>query len=124
MPAGYPSDFLNLRNFNLAWDRILRGSNGQYKRFFSHLYPSYQFAAPTILRDLIERVRLGHYSPSNSTTVYFPKPTRILRPITLISLNDQVVYQAIANFIADKFFKSLRANYGVKTFGAQYSGTA
>jgi hypothetical protein len=45
-----------------------------------------------------------------------------LRPITLISLNDQVVYQAIGNFIANKFVKSLSPYYGQKTFGGQYAG--
>jgi Reverse transcriptase (RNA-dependent DNA polymerase) len=122
MPAGYSAEFLSLGNFQLAWERILRGSNVQYKRYFTHLFPSYQFASQTILRDLVARIRQGHYSPSKSNTVYIPKPTRILRPITLVSLNDQVVYQAIANFIADKFRASLTPNYGIKTFGAQYAG--
>jgi hypothetical protein len=122
MAVPYPREFLNLRNFQLAWDRIVRGSNSQYKRFFSHLFPSYQIASPALLLDLISRLRRGIYVPSNATTVYFPKPTRILRPITLLCINDQIVYQAIANYLADKFFKSLRPNYGVKTFGAQYAG--
>lgn len=91
MPARYPKEFLSDRNFQLAWERIRRGSNIQYKRFFSHLYPSYQFAHPAILADLISDVRRGTYQPSAATTVYFLKVTGVLRPITLLSLNDQVV---------------------------------
>jgi hypothetical protein len=81
MPTQYPSDFLTFRNFELAWERILRGTNLQYKRFFLHLFPSYQFGLPQILGDLIRRIAHGHFIPSSSTTVYLPKPTRVLRPI-------------------------------------------
>lgn len=122
MPIRYPAEFSALKNFEIAWERIARGSNTQYKRFFSHLYPSYLFAQPTTLGDLLSDVRSGQYRPSPATVVYFPKPTRILRPITLLSLNDQVVYQAIANVIANRFFPTLRPFYGVKTFGALYAG--
>jgi hypothetical protein len=69
----------------------------QYKRLFSHLYPSYQFAHPAILGDLMSDLRRGTYQPSAATTVYFSKVSRVLRPFSLLSLNDQVVYQAMAN---------------------------
>jgi len=119
----YPRDFIALRNFKLAWERILRGNNGQYKRHFRHLFPSYSIASDSILRDLISRLQKGHYQPSRAVTVYFPKPSKVLRPITLISLNDQVVYQAIANYIANRFFRSLRPYYGRRTFGALFAGS-
>jgi hypothetical protein len=119
----FPQDFLNLANFQLAWERVIRGSNAQYKRFHRHLIPSYNIAADSNLTDLISRLRKGIYLPSRAVTVYIPKPTRILRPITLLSLNDQVLYQGIANYIAGRFFKSLRPNYGVKAFGALYAGS-
>src|SRR5258706_1933666 len=122
MPVRYPKEFLSLSNFELAWERVLRGSNAQYKRFFSHLFPSYQIASQASLTDLMSRIGRGIYVPSSAITVYFPKPTRILRPITLLTLNDQIVYQAIANYLANKFFRTLRPDYGVKTFGAQYAG--
>ena len=119
----FPQDFLNLANFQLAWERMVRGSNAQYKRFYSHLVPSYNIASDTNLKDLISKLRKGLYQPSSAVTVYIPKPTRVLRPITLLTLNDQVLYQAIANYIADRFFKSLRPNYGVRAFGALYAGS-
>ena len=122
MAARYPKEFLNHQNFHLAWERIRRASNVQYKQFFSHLYPSYQFAHSAILADLISDLRRGTYQPSPATTVYFPKVSRVLRPITLLSLNDQVVYQAIANTIADRYFAILRSHYEVKAFGALYAG--
>jgi hypothetical protein len=118
-----PHDFLSLRNFERAWERLLNGSNLQYKRLFAHLFPSYNISADANLKELIERIRRNHYSPSTPTTIYYPKSSRILRPITLLSISDQVVYQAIANYIAAKFFRSLARNYGVRTFGAQFAGS-
>lgn len=118
-----PHDFLNRQNFQLAWERILHGGNAQYKRLFSHLFPSYSIAANDNLRQLVLSIRNRHYAASPAQTIYYPKSSRILRPITLLSLNDQIVYQAIANYIADRSFRSLLPNYGVKTFGAQYAGT-
>jgi hypothetical protein len=118
-----PHEFLDLANFQLAWERVLRGSNTQYKRFYAHLFPSYNIASDAYLQDLVSRIRQGHYQPTKALTVYIPKPTRILRPITLLSLNDQVLYQAIANYIANRFFKSLRPQYGVRAFGALYAGS-
>src|SRR3990172_9275248 len=121
MPTHYPAEFLNPANFRLAWERVIRGSNSQYKAFFSYLFPSYEFAHQTILRDLITEIRLGIYQPSAAVTVFIPKPSRILRPITLLSLNDQVVYQAIANVIANKFYPSLRSYYRFTSSGAFYA---
>lgn len=120
----YPKDFASLDNFRLAWHRLVRGSNKEYKRFFSHLYPSYRFSLDTNLNDLLSEVRDGHWRPSSAVKVYFPRPTGVLRPVTLLSLRDQIVYQAIANVIGDRFFRSLRPRYGIKTFGALYAGPA
>jgi hypothetical protein len=122
MPVRYPREFLSRDNFVLAWERIRRGSNIQYKRFFSHLYPSYHFAHSAALTGLRDELRRGTYQPSPATTIYFPKVSRILRPITLLCLNDQIVYQSIVNVIANRFFAVLRPDYEKKAFGALYTG--
>lgn len=122
MPIRYPVEFSVLTNFEVAWERIVRGSNTEYKTFFSYRYSSYRFGQQTILEDLLSEFRGGRYRPSPATAVYFPKATRILRPITLLSLNDQVVYQAIANVVANRFYASLTPYCGTKTFGALYGG--
>jgi len=118
-----PHDFLSLRNFERAWERLLNGSNLQYKRLFAHLFPSYNISADANLNELIERIRKKSLFTVHPTTIYYPKSSRILRPITLLSISDQVVYQAIANYIATKFVRSLARNYGVRTFGAQFAGS-
>jgi len=118
----YPSSFTHPGNFELAWRRITRGSNREYKRFFSHLYPSYRIALRTNLLDLIGDIKAGHYQPSPTTRVYLPKSSGILRPMTLLCLNDQIAYQAIVNVVANEFYRALRPFYEVKTFGALFAG--
>jgi len=118
----YPKEFTLLSNFELAWHRVARGSNREYKRLFSHLYPSYRFALRTNLQDLVSEVKAGLYQPSPGTKVYFPKQTGVLRPVTLLSINDQIVYQAIANVIANRYYGTIRPLYGQRTFGALYAG--
>jgi retron-type reverse transcriptase len=118
----FPKSFTLYGNFDLAWVRITRGSNREYKRFFSHLFPSYRIGLKTNLLDLIAEIKAGHYRPSPVTLVYNPKPTGILRPMTFLCLNDQITYQAIVNVIADQFYRALRPLYYVRTFGALYAG--
>lgn len=118
----YPKSFTLLSNFELAWRRVTRGSNLEYKRFFSHLHPCYRIGLQTNLTDLIGDIKAGHYQPSPATPVYLPKTTGILRPMTLLCMNDQITYQAIVDVIAEQFYRTLRPFYGVKTFGALFAG--
>ena len=118
----YPRSFASLSNFKLAWDRILSGSNKEYKSFFRHLYPSYSFSVNENLNDLLHAVRAGRFRPSPGRKLHTPKKSGVLRTLTLLTLNDQIVYQAIANFIAEAFAPVLRRHYLTKTFGALYAG--
>lgn len=113
-----PNKFLALRNFELAFERLVRGQNRDYKTFFRHLYPSYQLALRENLEDLIDDIKRGKYSPSSATSIYQPKKSGILRPLRLLSLQDQIVYQAIANVIAEAF-RLDQSKYGlIRNFGA------
>jgi hypothetical protein len=118
----YPRSFASRENFALAWERLVRGNNREYKSLFRHLYPSYSFSLNHNLDELLHAVRNRSYGPSVSAKVFKPKPSGVLRTLTLLSLNDQVVYQSIANFIAEAFAPVLRRNYLKKSFGALYTG--
>lgn len=67
------------------------------------MFPSYNLALKENLTDLIQDIKEGNCEPNMPTVVYLPKKSGILRPITLLFLRDQIVYQAILNVIADKF---------------------
>ncbi len=90
---GYSQRFISLSNFELTFDRIVRGQNRDYKAFFQHLFPSYQVGLKDNLQDLISDIKRGRYNPSPPSVVFQPKKTGVLRPLRLLNLQDQVVYQ-------------------------------
>lgn len=51
-----------------------------------------------------------------------PKRSGVLRPYTLLSVEDQIVYQAFVNLVAEKLFPKVRSRYLVETFGHLYAG--
>ncbi len=118
----YPRQFLSRSNFIIAFERIVRGGNKEYKQFYRHLYPSYNLSLQENLDDLIHDIKSGTYKPSKPTIVFQPKKTLILRPLALLSLTDLIVYQAIINYIANKF-ESEQTKYAFsRSFGAIYAG--
>jgi retron-type reverse transcriptase len=90
------------RNLHLAWRRITTGANTQYKKFYRHLYHSYELALDENLADLRARMLSLAWEPLSPDRVYLPKPSGLQRPLTLLHLEDQIVLQAIANVVANK----------------------
>lgn len=113
-----PTKFTNLANFELAFARVVRGQNRDYKIFTRHLFPSYQLALRENIEDLIKSIKAGVYQPSAATSVYQPKKSGILRPLRILTLQDQIVYQALANVIADAFRADQEKHALVRNFGA------
>jgi hypothetical protein len=116
--VSYSRSFISLLNFELAFKRVVRGQNKEYKNLFRHLYPSYQLGLSDNLEDLIDDIKRGHYEPSAAPPVYLPKKNGILRPLRLLKLQDQIVYQAIANVIARAFKPEQDKHAQKRCFGA------
>jgi len=96
------NQLFSYNNLELAWRRINTASNLQYKRFFRELNYAYEIAASANLKDLQTHLKGGSFGAKPSTRIYIPKSSGLQRPITLISLEDQIVWQAVANFFAKK----------------------
>ena len=89
-------------NLRLAWRRITTGSNQQYKRFYRPLYYAYEVAVEKNLADLRQRL-LGHaFEPRHPERIYVPKASGLHRPLSLLSIEDQIVLQAFANLAAKR----------------------
>lgn len=89
-------------NLLLAWRRVTTGTNLAYKRYFRPIYYAYEIALADNLRDLHARLYGGSFRAQQPTRVYMPKPSGLQRPLTLLSVEDQIVLQAIANLFAAK----------------------
>lgn len=90
---------ISTRNLKLAWLRIATGRNLQHKRFFRHLYGAYEAGLDANLALLHEKL-IGGWKATPPMRIYLPKASGLLRPITLLAIEDQIVLQAIANKIA------------------------
>lgn len=117
-----PYGFTNLDNFKLAFERIKRGGNKEYKQLLRHLLPSYGLAGDEELRDLISQIRQGTYEPRPPVVVHVPKENGILRPLALLSIRDLVVYQGLVNQIACAWEKEQSKYAFTKSFGAIFAG--
>lgn len=92
----------NQDNLRLSWRRITTGGNYQYKRLFRHLYYAYEVALDANLRDLRLRLLAGSYEPSHPERIYVPKPSGLHRPLTLLTIEDQIILQGFANLAAKR----------------------
>ena len=114
--------FLRYRNFELAFTRVLRSGNKEYKGFYRHLFSSYNLALKYNLSDIIEEIRRGTFRSDAVTRVYQPKKSGVLRPLTILSLRDLIVYQALGNVLAEAFAHAQRRYALKRSYGSLYAG--
>lgn len=110
-------------NLQLAWARVRASTDTTYKGYFRELYAAYASADVPLLKHLHDRLSRGIYHPEDACKVYLPKPSGILRPISLLSVEDQIVYQALANIAAEHLAPHIRKRYDREVFGHQYAGS-
>jgi hypothetical protein len=109
-------------NLDLAWLRLRTSTEPAYREYFRPLYRAFGVAADEHLDVLHDALIGGYYEPSPATKVYFPKPSGLQRVYTLLTVEDHVVYQAIANTIADRLHRRFRERYLRSVFGHIYAG--
>jgi len=110
------------KNLSKAWKWILSNPDWKYKQYFRHLYRAYSVCARENIENLGLRLREDTYTATTPVRIYFPKRSGILRPYTLLSIEDQIVYQALANIVAPKLYAVTRKRYMKTVFGNLYAG--
>lgn len=109
-------------NLRRAWGWIRSNPDAGYKTYFRQHYANYAVSQEDLLQSLSEKLRRGAYHPAAPTKIYLPKPSGILRPYTLLEVEDQIVYQAAVNIIAEKLHPKVRHRYRKQVFGHLYAG--
>ena len=109
-------------NFTRAWRWIRSNADANYKSHFRKLYGIYATADEELLEYLRNNVSTGRYEPGHSCKLFSPKASGILRPYSLLNIEDQIVYQACANVIAEKLYPKVRSRYYEEVFGHLYAG--
>jgi len=117
-----PPALYRIENLQRAWRWIRSNPDAMYKAYFSEQYAAFAVAQDSLLRDFGDRLRRGAYSPAPASKIYLPKPSGILRPYTLLEVEDQVALQAATNIIAEHMFPRVRYHYRQRVFGHMYGG--
>jgi hypothetical protein len=119
------ADLVRLRhvdNLRRAWRWLRSNPDAIYKSYFRSFYQRYATAEESLLDDLADRLKRGIYEPEHSTKLFHPKASGILRPYSLLSVEDQIVYQAAVNLIAEKLYPRVVHRYNKSVFGHLYAG--
>ncbi|MDQ2711134.1 MAG: RNA-directed DNA polymerase [Acidobacteriota bacterium] len=109
-------------NLERAWRWTRSNSDAAYKGYFRTAYSRYALADSVLLDDLQDRLQRGTYEPAKSCKLYWPKRSGILRPYSLLTVEDQIVYQALVNVVAEQLSRKVQSRYLTETFGHLYGG--
>ena len=109
-------------NLRLALKWIRRNPEAQYKNYSREVFQAYAISTEHNLKDLALRLTNNTYEPSNPIKIHAPKPSGIQRTITLLSIEDQIVYQALTNIVAEKLRRKAERRYFKSVFGHIYQG--
>ena len=119
---GLPAALYRMDNIERAWRWIKSNPDRGYKTYFGRHYPVYSIAEGPLLKAISDRLRKGTYVPAPSCKIFLPKASGILRNYTLLEIEDQIAYQAVANVIAEQMFHRVRPRYLKQVFGHLYAG--
>lgn len=117
-----PRDLYDIDNIRRAWRWVRSNSDSAYKSYFRELYAAYSIAEDKLLERLADRLRRGIYEPETACKIYLPKKSGILRPYSLLAIEDQIAYQAAVNLVAEALFPRVRSRYLKEVFGHLYAG--
>lgn len=120
----FPKPAARLENLQRAWQWIRSNPDRTYKSHFRELYSAYATADGALLKHLKNRLDRSIFEPSDACKLFLPKPSGILRPYTLLGIEDQIVYQAMTNVVAERLHPRIRSKYNHQVFGHQYAGSS
>jgi len=112
----------NRDNLILAFNRLVTNPESTYKNYFRDAYSAYGLALSENIA-LLRKKKSG-YLPGKPVRAFFPKANGLTRLYTLLPIEDQIIYQAYGNVIADYLFsnKVVRRRYKKTVFGNLYGG--
>jgi Reverse transcriptase (RNA-dependent DNA polymerase) len=116
------SKIFDRANLVRAYRWVMSNPDARYKSYFRDSYEAFAIASETHLRWLRQEGLKERYQVFHASKVLLPKASGTLRPITLLTVNDQIVYQAFVNVIAESLKKKTRRRYETSVFAHLYAG--
>jgi hypothetical protein len=116
------NELRSMENLQRAWRWVQSNADANFKSYFRELYRNYAVAEDALLANLSDQLRRGIYQPKSSCKLFHPKASGILRPYSLLTVDDQIVYQAAVNLIAERLFPRVNHRCYKQVFGHLYAG--
>ena len=107
----------------VAWRWVKSNAEANFKAYCRERYSVFEMGSSALLHDLGEQLAAGRYVPEGPEKIFVRKPAGMLRPLTVLTVRDQIVYQALAIPIAEALHLKVSARYGETTFGHLYNGS-
>lgn len=121
MPNDYDRMFSEA-NLQRAYRWTQSSPDAFYKSHFRDSYTAYAAASKLHLSRLRRVLARNAFQPSHASKLFYPKPSGLLRAYSLLSVDDQIVYQACVNVVADKLMPLVKSRYNKSVFGHIYAG--
>ncbi|MDR2026870.1 MAG: RNA-directed DNA polymerase [Prevotellaceae bacterium] len=100
--------YFSPENLMLAWERVTRSGRKDTKDYFGiEIYSSNLGRNISRLSDIVIG---GQFKPHRPFKYYEPKASKTHRTKSVLSIDDALVYQAIANVVATNSYKKLSQN--------------
>jgi Reverse transcriptase (RNA-dependent DNA polymerase) len=119
--AGF-SQVYDQTNLLRAYRWILSNPEPFFKGHFRASYSDYALSSEANLKFLRRQISQERFTPTQASKLYIPKASGILRQISLLTVNDQIAYQAVANLVAEALYKKTKQRYRTNVFQHLYAG--
>ena len=112
----------SLDNLRRAWNWINSNPDAFYKGYFRDIYRAYSISSEAHLVSLRNKLIKGAFTPTHVIKLLLPKKSGIQRPYSLLAVEDQIVYQALVNVVAERLLPRVKGQYEKVVFGNLYAG--
>jgi len=110
-------DLANYENLELAWKRIQTSTGYDYKKISGDALSAFGWNFEQNLKCLQSEITEKIYKPNKTSKYYLPKKSNLVRPITVLSIKDQIYYQAIVNLISEHNLSNISQFRKSQVFG-------
>jgi len=107
----------DVENLYLAWKRILTSTGQDYKQLNLEIYDAFGWNLEEKLELFSSEIKNNGFHPSTSSKYYLPKQSGLIRPISILSIKDQLFYQALTNILCQSKLDEIKRFRGHCLFG-------
>ena len=93
--------FLSYENFELAYQRLKTAPRNLYKSIYYEDLKNFSLFKDDYIENIIKNIKDEIYSPDKCYKIFIPKKGNFVRPLSMLSFIDLLVYQAIVNVVVD-----------------------